>query len=373
MLGALPGRRPPCCTPQPGRVFLGDGDGRFSPAPANLFPVDTLLTVHPRKVLFADFNADGRADMFISSDGWDADPFPGEQNRLYLSRPEGGWRDATANLPQLSDFSHTSAAGDISGRGVLDIFVGNGYFANGRVDAVFPAEHRERAVHAHEDEYSRGQPAVAGPTRAQLCRRDARRSQRDGLAELIVTADIMPNGKRSHDHPLEPRRHLLEADTTLLPPPGIFAKTQYRSRCPAHRRQPGRPAGPGARRDAEGTSSMTGGSCRSSSTGATGSSWTKRPTACRLGRPRQAARAEDRGPWPVVVQRRSTSTRTGRPTFTVDIPGPRCGVPAGSAARLAQRWRRALLDPQGGRFRGGRQRELCVRRAAPSRGHSEWL
>ena len=111
VLGAsYPGGGRTCCTPQPGRVFLGDGDGHLSPAPASPFPVDTLLTVHPRKVLFADFNADSRADMFISSDGWDVDPLRGEQNRLYLSRPEGGWRDATADLPQISDHSHTSAA-----------------------------------------------------------------------------------------------------------------------------------------------------------------------------------------------------------------------------------------------------------------------
>jgi hypothetical protein len=135
VLGAwYPGGGVTCCTPQPGRVYLSDGDGHFSPAPADLFPVDTLLTVHPRKVLFADFNADGRPDMFISSHGWDADPFPGEQNRLYLSRPDGGWRDATANLPEISDFSHSSAAGDVSGRGVIDIFVGNGY---GRISPYF--------------------------------------------------------------------------------------------------------------------------------------------------------------------------------------------------------------------------------------------
>jgi hypothetical protein len=112
-------------TPQPGRVLLGDGDGHFTLAPPDQFPVDSMLTVHPRKVIFADFNADQRADMFISSHGWDASPFPGEQNRLYLSRAEGGWRDATGNLPQLSDFSHSSAVGDISRRGLVDIFVGN--------------------------------------------------------------------------------------------------------------------------------------------------------------------------------------------------------------------------------------------------------
>ena len=111
--------------PQPGRVFFGDGDGHFVPAPADLFPVDTLHTVTPGKVLFDDFNADGRPDMFVSNFGFDAPPWPGEQNRLYLSRPEGGWRDATASLPQLDDPSHSAAAGDITGRGLVDIFVGN--------------------------------------------------------------------------------------------------------------------------------------------------------------------------------------------------------------------------------------------------------
>jgi hypothetical protein len=82
--------------------------------------------VTPSEVLFADFNVDGRLDMFVGGHGWDAPPFPGEQNHLYLSLPEGGWRDATATLPQLSDMSVTAAAGDISGRGLLDIFVGNG-------------------------------------------------------------------------------------------------------------------------------------------------------------------------------------------------------------------------------------------------------
>ena len=114
-------------TPQPGRVLLGDGEGHFTLAPPGQFPVDSMLTVHPRKVIFADFNADQRPDMFISSHGWDAPPKPGEQNRLYLSRAQGGWRDATGELPQLSDFSHTSAVGDISRRGLQDIFVGNGY------------------------------------------------------------------------------------------------------------------------------------------------------------------------------------------------------------------------------------------------------
>ena len=112
---------------QPGRVLLGDGDGGFTVAPSELYPVDTLNTVHPRNVPFGDLNGDGRLDMFVADHGWDTDPWPGEQNRSYLSRPGGGWRDATDELPQLSDYSHSAAVGDIRGRGVIDIIVGNGY------------------------------------------------------------------------------------------------------------------------------------------------------------------------------------------------------------------------------------------------------
>lgn len=113
--------------PQPGRVLFGDGSGNFTAPAAGLFPVDSLETVDARRIVFGDLNGDGRLDMFIACHGWDTDPYPGEQNRLYLSRPDGGWSDATGTLPRLDDYTHSAAMGDLGGRGVLDIVAGN-YF-----------------------------------------------------------------------------------------------------------------------------------------------------------------------------------------------------------------------------------------------------
>ena len=223
ILGAdYPGDGASTYRPRPGRVYLGDGDGGFTRAPSERFPTDTLNTVHPRNVRFGDLNGDGRLDMFVAAHGWDVDPFPGEQNRLYLSRPGGGWRDASSGLPQLSDFSHSAAIGEIRGGGVIDIVVGNGY---GSIlsyallndgDGSFLFDRTILPVGHGETMDSHTGHVFPGTVLTDL--------DDDGLPELIVTADASdPLNRNRHSTVFWNRSGAFsERDKTVLPIPAPF-------------------------------------------------------------------------------------------------------------------------------------------------------
>ncbi|WP_296597808.1 FG-GAP-like repeat-containing protein [Phenylobacterium sp.] len=108
------------------RLFTGNGAGGFTDATSQSFGGNAPTTVHARETIVADFNRDGRPDIFLADHGYDANPFPGAQNGLILSSGASGLTNATAQLPQVSDYSHSAEAADIDGDGDLDIFVGNG-------------------------------------------------------------------------------------------------------------------------------------------------------------------------------------------------------------------------------------------------------
>ncbi len=108
-------------TPQSSLLFLSDFEAVYRLDP-NGFALPK--TVHPRWPLIADFNNDGKADLFLADHGWDTNPFPGHQNQLLLTNDEG-FSTSSDSLPQKNDFTHTAAVGDINNDGNMDIFVGN--------------------------------------------------------------------------------------------------------------------------------------------------------------------------------------------------------------------------------------------------------
>jgi hypothetical protein len=111
-------------------ILLNDGSGGMVVATSDLFSGPVPAVQHPSQVLVADFNGDGRSDIFVANSGYDDNPFPGYQNTLVLSTPEGKLVDARQNLPQQEDMSHSAAAADIDGDGDVDLYVGNIWAGN---------------------------------------------------------------------------------------------------------------------------------------------------------------------------------------------------------------------------------------------------
>jgi hypothetical protein len=106
-------------------ILLNDGNGSLALATSGIF-VGTIPAVqHPRQVILADLNGDGVADIYVADHGYDAHPFPGYQNTLALSAPNGKVQDATGNLPQQRDFTHSACAADIDDDEDVDLYVGN--------------------------------------------------------------------------------------------------------------------------------------------------------------------------------------------------------------------------------------------------------
>jgi hypothetical protein len=91
------------------RFLISDGNGGLVDRTEEMIvpPLPTMFL--PRDIHVADFNGDGRPDLFFSNHGKetgsDFTQYPCEQNRLLLSQPDGRYRDATAeSLPPLADF-----------------------------------------------------------------------------------------------------------------------------------------------------------------------------------------------------------------------------------------------------------------------------
>ena len=111
----------------PMRLLAPQSDGSVADITTAAIGPNPPGMVHPRHIVFGDFNRDGRLDVFVAAHGYDQAPFNGETNVLLLSTPAGSYSDASALLPAAPDFSHSAAVGDINGDGNPDVCVINIY------------------------------------------------------------------------------------------------------------------------------------------------------------------------------------------------------------------------------------------------------
>src|SRR4051794_13583122 len=104
-------------------ILVNDGKGKFVDKAPELFGGRVPRAVWPRQALIADFNGDGRPDIFVGDSGNDQPPFAGHINHLALSTADGHYVDASANLPPGAVYFHSGATGDVDGDGDIDIFL----------------------------------------------------------------------------------------------------------------------------------------------------------------------------------------------------------------------------------------------------------
>ena len=108
--------------PQYPAILENNGDGTFSVVEIKN---QTSKFIGPMIAEFADFNKDGRLDIFLGASGRDADPFPGGQNTIFMSNSDGTYTDSPELLPQVKNFTHGATLGDVNGDGYPDIYASN--------------------------------------------------------------------------------------------------------------------------------------------------------------------------------------------------------------------------------------------------------
>jgi hypothetical protein len=107
-----------------GKLFLQQADGSFIESPQSE-PWEADRSYYDWGALFFDANGDSLPDLYVASGGYHLSPVSSLlQDRLYINRGNGSFERADGALPEMLTSTGSVAAGDFTGDGRLDLFVG---------------------------------------------------------------------------------------------------------------------------------------------------------------------------------------------------------------------------------------------------------
>ncbi len=104
-------------------AFLNSGENTLIESTANVFPSGIPTFTHLRELVLADIDNSGNMSVIVANHGYDAYPYPGENNAILKNSGNGTFIEdiGDANSHDYYGFTHSTAVGDIDNDGDIDI------------------------------------------------------------------------------------------------------------------------------------------------------------------------------------------------------------------------------------------------------------
>ena len=105
------------------RLMMGQGNGQWLDQTTAMFGGVVPTVTYTASVIVADFNGDGRSDVYVPDFGFHGPSNTGGHDQVWLSSAAGGLR--VASVTATGRLAHGATSGDIDRDGDIDVMVNN--------------------------------------------------------------------------------------------------------------------------------------------------------------------------------------------------------------------------------------------------------